>query len=119
MFYDRLQMLCKEQGTSVSAMLKELGLSTGSTGNWKKGQLPKGDVLLKIANYLQTSIDFIVTGSFRSNLTQEEQYLLTLYRSIPERAQYKAVCDFERIADEERRKVGLNDENNDNPRSRS
>ncbi len=52
MFYERLQQLCKKQGTSVSKMLKELGLSTGSTGNWKKGQLPKGDVLIKIANYL-------------------------------------------------------------------
>ena len=37
MFYDRLRALCKERGTSLTAVLKELGLSTGSTGSWKKG----------------------------------------------------------------------------------
>jgi|GEM_PF-779469 len=104
MFYERKQQLCRERNTSVSSMLKELGLSTGSTGNWKRGQLPKGDVLQKIAVYLDTSIDFIVSGEYRTGLTEEEQYLVSLYRSVPDRAKYKVVCDFERIAAEERSK---------------
>ena len=107
MFYERLQQLCRERNTSVSTMLKDLGLSTGSTGNWKKGQLPKGDVLQKIAAYLETSIDYIVSGEYYTGLTEEEQYLITLYRSVPPRAQYKVVCDFERIAEDERRKFSL------------
>ena len=86
-------------------MLKELGLSTGSTGNWKKGQLPKGDILMKIADYLNTSIDYIIFGEYRDNLTDEEKYLLELYKSTPERARYKVVCDFERIVTEEIEKL--------------
>lgn len=105
MFYDRIQILCKKQNTSVSNMLKELGLSTGSTGNWKRGQLPKGDILVKIANYLDTSIDYIIFGKYRTNLTEDEQRLIKIYKSTPDRAKYKVLCDFERIVDEEIEKL--------------
>lgn len=107
MFYERLQQLCKKKGTSVSKMLKELGLSTGSTGNWKKGQFPKGDVLIKIADYLDTSIDYIVSGKFKSNLKEDELYLIKIYQKTPERAKYKVICDFEKIIDEEIEKIAL------------
>ena len=109
MFYERLQQLCRAQNTSVSSMLRELGLSTGSTGNWKRGQLPKGDVLQKIAAYLHTSIDYIVTGEYKTDLSEEEQHLIALYRAVPERARYKVVCDFEQITAEERRKLNAQD----------
>lgn len=101
MFYDRLRELCKEKGTTLSAVLKELGLSTGSTGTWKKGQLPKGDILVKIAEYLNTSIDYIVLGEYKADLTNEEKHLLELYRMTPDRAKYKLICDIERIVEEE------------------
>lgn len=107
MFYERLQQLCKKQGTSVSSMLKTLGLSTGSTGNWKKGQLPKGDVLAKIADYLNTSIDYIVFGEFRTDLKEDELNLIKIYQKTPERAKYKVTCDFERIVNEEIEKLAL------------
>ena len=100
-FYDRLHTLCKEKNTTVSKMLNELGLSTGSTGNWKKGQLPKGDVLKKIADHLNTSIDYIVYGEFRSNLSDDEKKLLEIYSRTPERAKYKVLCDFTLIVDTE------------------
>ncbi|MBQ8922373.1 MAG: hypothetical protein IJ060_09480 [Oscillospiraceae bacterium] len=95
MFYERLQILCKEHHTSVSTMLQDLGLSTGCTGNWKRGQLPKGDVLVKIADYLGTSIDYIVFGEYRDDLSQEERTIISLFRTLPERKKYKVFCDFE------------------------
>lgn len=105
MFYERLQELCKERGTSVSKMLGDLGLSTGSTGNWKKGQLPKGDILLKISQYLDTSIDYIILGEYKTDLTDEEKQLVDLYRTTPKRAKYKVLCDFERIVEDEIEKL--------------
>ena len=95
MFYERLKEICKEQHVSVSAMLKDLHLSTGSTGNWKKGQLPKGEVLMQIADYLNTSIDYLLFGEYRTNLNEEQLKLLELYEATPERAKYKVLCDFE------------------------
>ena len=96
-FYERLNLLCKEKNTTVSRMLTEIGLSTGSTGNWKKGQLPKGDALAMIADYLDTSVDYIIFGEYRDNLSDDERKLVELYKSAPERAKYKVLCDFERI----------------------
>ena len=107
MFYENLKAICKARNVSVSAMLKDLGLSTGSTGNWKKGQLPKGEVLAQIANYLDTSIDYLIFGEYRTDLTEEQLHLLELYESTPERAKYKVVCDFERIVAEEIEKFAL------------
>lgn len=104
MFYERLREICKERGTTVTNMLSKLGIATGSTGNWKKGQLPKGDILIKIADYLNTSIDYILLGEFRSDLTNEEKQLVELYRLTPERAKYKVICDMERIVQEEIKK---------------
>lgn len=101
MFYERLRELCKQNHTTVSAMLAELGLSTGSTGNWKKGQLPKGDVLKQIADYLDTSIDYLVYGEYKCNLSNEEKHLLELYQITPDRAKYKVICDFETIVNSE------------------
>ena len=104
-FYERLHLLCKERNISLSHMLEELGLSTGNTGSWKKGQLPKGDALVKIADYLQTSIDYIVYGEYRSDNTDDEKRLIEIYRRAPERAKYMLLRDFERMVDDEADKL--------------
>ena len=104
-FYERLNQLCKNNDTTVSSMLKELGLSTGSTGNWKKGQLPKGDILVMIADYLNTSIDYIVNGEYKYDLSDDELQVLEVYKSVPERAKYKVLCDLENIAAAEKAKL--------------
>lgn len=100
-FYERLRKICRENGTTVTNMLSKLGISTGSTGNWKKGQLPKGDILIKIADYLNSSIDYILMGEYRSDISKDERKLIELYRITPERAKYKVMCDMERIVKEE------------------
>lgn len=110
-FYERLRLLCKEKGTSLSHMLNVLGLSTGSTGNWKKGQLPKGDILVMIADYLETSVDYIIFGEYRNDLSDDEKKVLELYRLSPERAKYKILCDIEKIVNEEIEKLAKEKEN--------
>ena len=107
MFYERLKEVCKENHTSVSAMLKDLNLSTGSTGRWKKGSLPSGEVLAQIADYLHTSIDYLIFGEYRTNLNEEQLRLLELYEMTPERAKYKVVCDFEAIVNQEIEKFAV------------
>lgn len=103
-FYERLRFICKEKGTTVTNMLSNLGIATGSTGNWKRGSLPNGDILMKIADYLDTSIDYILLGEFRSDLNSDEKQLVELYRITPDRAKYKVICDMERIVQEEIKK---------------
>lgn len=40
MFFDLLDSICKENGTTVTAVLVAVGLSKGSIRNWKNGVLP-------------------------------------------------------------------------------
>ena len=101
MFYDRLKQICAEKNTTVTKMLHEIGLSSANTGYWKKGQLPKGDALLKISEYLGVSTDMLLTGNPLSGLDEDESRLLTLYRSVPPKARYKVLCDFEDICNTE------------------
>ncbi|MDE7293522.1 MAG: hypothetical protein K2N72_03765 [Oscillospiraceae bacterium] len=104
-FYERLRQLCGEQNTTVTKMLHEVGLSSANTGYWKKGQLPKGDALLKISDYLHVSIDLLLTGKILSDLNEDEIRLVEIYRSVPEKAQYKVLCDFENACQKEIEKL--------------
>ena len=60
MFYERLKELCKKRGTSVTALSKELGLSSGNVTNWKNGRNPKTDIALKIANHFGVSVEYLM-----------------------------------------------------------
>ena len=56
-FFDNFQRLCKEHGTKPTPVIVALGLSKGNIGRWKEGVIPSGDILVKIANYLNVSVD--------------------------------------------------------------
>lgn len=60
MFYQRLHKICKENGTTVTRMVKDLGLSSGNLTNWKNGRLPKTEIALKIANYLNVTVHYLM-----------------------------------------------------------
>lgn len=65
---DRINTLAKEMGTSVSAIEKALGLSNGIIGKWRK-QSPSCDKLKLVADYLNTTIDFLITGDIEQART--------------------------------------------------
>lgn len=60
-FFTRLQFLCSQNpAKDVSGVLKVLGLSTSKGTAWKGGAIPKGDILLKLANYFNVSTDYLL-----------------------------------------------------------
>lgn len=60
MFYDNFRLVCKEKGTTVTAVLKKLGKSTGSTGKWRNGSYPTLDVVMAMAEDLGVTLDKLV-----------------------------------------------------------
>lgn len=61
MFWDRFYYLCKENKSKPNPVAKELGISSGIITRWKHGNtLPTGENLIKIANYFNVSIDYLV-----------------------------------------------------------
>ena len=57
-------------------MLTDLEMSTGCTGSWSRGSLPHGEHLVKISEYLNTSIDYIILGYEYNEISESEKELL-------------------------------------------
>lgn len=59
-FYQRIKFLCLQKNVEISNVLKAVGLSTSKGTAWKDGAIPKGDVLLVLANYFNVSTDYLL-----------------------------------------------------------
>lgn len=59
-FYKRIDSLCKATGTSVTALLKSLNISTSKGTAWKNGSIPRADVLQKLATALHTTPAYLL-----------------------------------------------------------
>lgn len=81
---ERIKAKCKEKGTSMSALEKELGFGNGNIRRWEM-QVPGSDKVLAVANTLEVSIDWLLTGKEAADLTPEEQRLVDLYRKADDR----------------------------------
>lgn len=60
MFWDNLCVACHNKKITPTALSKELSISSSSVTAWKQGRIPNGETLIKIANYLQVSIDYLL-----------------------------------------------------------
>lgn len=60
MFYEHINRVCSEKGMKLTPLLKEIGVSTGITGRWKKGGVPGIDIVNKLADKLGVSVDYLL-----------------------------------------------------------
>lgn len=58
-FATNFKRICNEKGTSPTRVCLDLGMSSSKVNLWNKGSVPKGDVMVKLATYLEcTVMDF-------------------------------------------------------------
>ena len=61
LFWTRFYNGCVDKNTKPNPVAKEIGVSSGIITKWKNaGTLPNGETLLKIADYLDCSIDYLL-----------------------------------------------------------
>lgn len=61
MFYDKLKELCENKGVKPSRVAIECGFSKGTVSHWKnEGTIPQREILIKIAEYFDVSIDYLL-----------------------------------------------------------
>ena len=60
MFWQTFKKLCESVGTSPNAVCANIGLSTAAATYWKNGSIPKGDALVKVADYFNVSVDYLL-----------------------------------------------------------
>lgn len=89
LFYVRLTELCREKGMSISAVMKELGMSHSAATLWKKEEtVPFDSTLDKIARYFNTNKDWVAgltdkkTFYGQEHLVGLDEELLTALRSL-------------------------------------
>lgn len=65
MFFARFEELAKEKGKTTTAIGKELGVSPSTMSYWRnnKSASPKPDILAKLAEYFDVSVDYLLGNS--------------------------------------------------------
>ena len=67
-----VKTLCKERRIPISKIEKDLGYSNGYIGQLRKGTFP-ADRLKEIAEYLDVSIDYLMTGKEPDTIAEMAQ----------------------------------------------
>ena len=93
--YERIKMLCKQNGTNITALDRELGFAKGSICKWENHE-PSYERVKMIADRFHVSVEYIKNGEdvkwnpkeqtidYTISLSEEEQDLLMEYRKADE-----------------------------------
>lgn len=81
-FYKRLDSLLKQKNISHRKMILDFGLVKNTMFNWKhRGNIPNGEVLLRLSEYLDVSVDYLLCND-KYCVSEEEMLLLNEYRKL-------------------------------------
>lgn len=68
MFYDIYEQLCNEFGEKPYSLPVKLGAKSNSVvAQWRKGSIPRSDMLNKIANYFGVSVGYLLGKEDKKN----------------------------------------------------
>lgn len=60
MFWKRFANLCEMSNEKPNPVAKKLDISSGTVTNWKSGTLPNTEALIKLSNYFNCSVDYLL-----------------------------------------------------------
>ena len=81
-FLKNLTKLMSKNGVTQRKVCEICGFTEASFWAWKKGSLPKVDAAFKIARFLGTSVEFLMTGEDPQGITSDEIQLVCKWRLI-------------------------------------
>lgn len=99
--YERIQILCEQNGTTITKLCILITGSSGNLNTWKKGYM-RSDYLKKIADYFNVSTDYLLTGEEKSSLfdlTENEQRILDIFKHLTESQQGQIIGRAELMAE--------------------
>lgn len=88
-FYDRYELLCNEHGVKAQnqEIMSVTGVTSGSISGWKKGAMPKVEIICRLAKHFNVSSDYLLGLSELRNpvptitISEEERLLLEAYHT--------------------------------------
>ena len=88
--YEVYQRLLDEKGLKNADVARATGISNMTLSDWKRGKsVPKSDKMRKIAEYLNVSVDYLMTGkdgAFTKEIAKTDAKLLFMNKEIKEYA---------------------------------
>lgn len=88
---DRVDTILKEKNLKRQALADSIGVSLQSFTDWKRrNSIPAGDILLRIAKYLNVSLEWLITGEDEEGLSPEIRALVEKIK-ILDQNDFKAV----------------------------
>ena len=106
MFKDIFVKCLQEKGVTAYKVAKETGISQGQMNEYKNGKItPTTENLIKIADYLECSIDYLLgrkeaDTKEKEELTEREQTLLEVFRQLNEIGQECSIYETKRIRED-------------------
>lgn len=96
-FIQRLQSVLKEKNLSQTELAQELGIRRENFTYWKANKvLPSGELLVRIAEFLDVDVMWLAKGTYsESGISEEEQSHLNKFKRLSKRDRYtvSALCD--------------------------
>lgn len=83
-FYERLLDKIKENGETIKSTETKCGLANATIVKWKT-QSPRLENIIKVAQFLNISIDWLIHGN--TDINQNEKKLLDNFRKLEQRDQ--------------------------------
>lgn len=85
--FERIKEIASKQGLNIKKIEENAGLGNGTIRRWGNSP-PSADKLLKIANMLNTTCEYLMTGKSRSTaISSEDAEWLSLIHNLPRDAQ--------------------------------
>jgi transcriptional regulator with XRE-family HTH domain len=82
----RIDELLKKQGITRVQLAPKVGISPATISAWyTRGTVPAADVAIKIAAYLDVSVEWLITGHDPEGLTEDDRKILDMYHLLDER----------------------------------
>ena len=79
---ERIDNLLKERNLNRVVLAEAIGIKPQNISAWSvRGTVPAGDICLKIAEYLNVSIEWLICGK-EGGLSNEERWLLSQWKSL-------------------------------------
>lgn len=84
MFYDNFEKACNLKGEKPNPVAIKCGGTKGSASSWKKGSSPNSDIVVKIAEHLNVSTDYLLLGKEHTIPTEYKKLISSYQKLSPE-----------------------------------
>lgn len=85
-FVERIDGLLKERGLKRQQLADACGITVGNIPKWKHGQSkPIAENVYSAAQFLNVSMEWLLTGTDSSELSDQERHLVMMYRESDDR----------------------------------